>query len=109
MKTLVVFLCFFALSCASIYKVPVVKTVVVKTIPVHHLEYDDIPSHSYVAVPSKSYSAVQSLGHPALLGYHYPVKKYTVSYPSGIYYGPHGPGIYDPKFHDELEQAYYRG
>ncbi|GFY56066.1 uncharacterized protein TNIN_347391 [Trichonephila inaurata madagascariensis] len=99
MKVLVL-LSLAALACASVYELPEVHDE-------HH--YEEIP----VAVSHKSYHAVpvQSVSHyhPALLGHHYPVKKVVVHYPSGLYHGPHGLGIYNPKLHDELEQAYYRG
>ncbi|GIY07170.1 uncharacterized protein CDAR_393391 [Caerostris darwini] len=93
------------LACASVYDLPVVIGH-----DSHH--YEEIPSKTYVAVSPKSYHAVpvQSVAyHPALLSYRYPVKKVTVHYPSGLYHGPHGLGIYNPKLHDKLEQDYYRG
>ncbi|KAF8793111.1 hypothetical protein HNY73_004635 [Argiope bruennichi] len=96
MKVLIL-LSLATLACASIY-----EHAVVVDHDLHH--YEEIPTKSYHSLP------VQSLSyHPALLGHHYPVKKVVVHYPSGIYHGPHGVGIYNPALHDKLEQDYYRG
>lgn len=109
---LLVFLSLATLACASVYEVPIAKAVIVQHVDSDIIHYeDDVPEKRYVVVPAKQkvYVPIQNVIHPALSTYLYAGKKYTVHYPSGLYHGPHGVGIYDPKFHDELEEAYYRG
>ncbi|KAG8189449.1 hypothetical protein JTE90_012521 [Oedothorax gibbosus] len=89
---------------ASLIEVPIVETIIVK-----HIGADDhVPSN--IVIAPKTYHHNVLPVHPVLSPFHaLPVKKYTVQYPKGLYHGPHGVGIYNPKLHDALEQAYYRG
>lgn len=101
------------LACASVYEVPVAKAVIVEHVDEDDLLHydDDIPAKSYVVVPAKHkvYVPVKNSIHPALSTYLYSGKKYTIHYPIGLYHGPHGVGLYDPKLHDDLENSYYSG